>query len=95
MNRPINLIELTGIGFLNIRVHEEDGETSVYFEPSSEQIPNIQPGDLVLIRARVHESRVKGGYERSNYESVKARLGFSLDVGDLELIEIHRAKKRP
>ena len=92
-DKPINLITLTGITPLIIRVHEEDGEASVYFAPVSNQTLDIRAGDLVLIRARIYETRVKGGYETSNKEHIKGQLRFSLDIGDIRLIELQPVPK--
>lgn len=72
---------------LTIRVHEEDGHAKVYFEPGdTSALDRLEPGDEVILQARVHEVRRIGGYQRTAGEGTGKRTGFTLDIGDIGLV---------
>lgn len=78
---------------LNLRVRTLDGKAEVWFEHTGELAVN--EGDVVILIARVHQTKRAGGYKRGedlsgpvSKHEVTRNEGFQLDIAETFLMEV-------
>lgn len=78
------LFELTP---LNLRVRRSEDKAEVWFERAGD-LP-LKEGDVVIIAARVHETKRSGGYHRGTEEHPVSRgIAFQLDIAETFLLGV-------